>query len=70
MFTVHAPRVATIAPMKRGLKEDEISEWAVAWDKVATIAPMKRGLKVEVFHLTGHEIRGSNHCPDEKGTES
>ena len=36
--------VATIAPMKRGLKADEI-QGALDFYFVATIAPMKRGLK-------------------------
>ena len=37
--------VATIAPMKRGLKVDT-TDIRVSVDNVATIAPMKRGLKV------------------------
>ena len=35
--------------------------------RVATIAPMKRGLKVLFYYDSGAR---SNHCPDEKGTES
>ena len=37
---------------------------------VATIAPTKRGLKeASLFRMRPHPF-GSNHCPDEKGTES
>ena len=37
---------------------------------VATIAPMKRGLKVPRTRRSGCKVSSSNHCPDEKGTES
>ena len=37
---------------------------------VATIAPMKRGLKEQERELREILWGGSNHCPDEKGTES
>ena len=37
---------------------------------VATIAPMKRGLKVGYVVYRNWEPISSNHCPDEKGTES
>ena len=38
---------------------------------VATIAPTKRGLKVVLnYSYIIKDPRGSNHCPDEKGTES
>ena len=37
---------------------------------VATIAPMKRGLKGSERRGPARLPTGSNHCPDEKGTES
>ena len=60
--------VATIAPMKRGLKA-YIKNHNHTSIEVATIAPMKRGLKANKTKrpLVCHSR--SNHCPDEKGTE-
>ena len=58
--------------MKRGLK-DRTGSAPSLYEYVATIAPMKRGLKVNgrVPDLTVSEVPScSNHCPDEKGTES
>ena len=40
--------VATIAPMKRGLKADGNADTVTLMFDVATIAPMKRGLKAMV----------------------
>ena len=61
--------VATIAPMKRGLKVIAVKSGS-ALPSVATIAPMKRGLKVVVTSNSNLASFCSNHCPDEKGTES
>ena len=61
--------VATIAPMKRGLKDPYLFCFLTGKD-VATIAPMKRGLKGRFITCSGNRCNSSNHCPDEKGTES
>ena len=66
--------VATIAPMKRGLKVRRRLRWAVRNQRVATIAPMKRGLKgfsINLFCLItvatiapmkrGLKVFGANH---------
>ena len=52
--------VATIAPMKRGLK---VPQMRSALQHVATIAAMKRGLK-DVW--SPFAISHLNHCRDEK----
>ena len=56
--------------MKRGLKAIKVPSSNTSSIEVATIAPMKRGLKarVQVSRLPCN-MQGSNHCPDEKGTE-
>ena len=61
--------VATIAPMKRGLKACSAITRSKLPNLVATIAPMKRGLKGKAGHSITKYKTGSNHCPDEKGTE-
>ena len=61
-------KVATIAPMKRGLK-GITGDVIHTIQHVATIAPMKRGLKGLGAWLSSCAVRCSNHCPDEKGTE-
>ena len=45
-----ARSVATVAPMKRGLKGYNVSI-SICTSSVATVAPMKRGLKVIIFRL-------------------
>ena len=61
--------VATIAPMKRGLKDgDGIPGGSVLL--VATIAPMKRGLKVYIVLEVVQGNVVATIAPDEKGTES
>ena len=55
--------------MKRGLKESP-PLISLQYSRVATYAPMKRGLKGHTHHRVDAVLRGSNLCPDEKGTES
>ena len=67
---VYSPRtyikVATIAPMKRGLKVCIGCYLNCTAAIVATIAPMKRGLKVSMKRAISQVEKSSNHCPDEK----
>ena len=55
--------------MKRGLKA-RLNCTYESDDIVATIAPMKRGLKGRGKNVRRFIMASSNHCPDEKGTES
>ena len=62
--------VATIAPMKRGLKDPNYAEIDSIIDS-SNHCPDEKGTerRVNIISLTCTGL-SSNHCPDEKGTES
>ena len=60
--------VATIAPMKRGLKETiDTAITAEIGDQVATIAPMKRGLKVNTRVIPPELVEVATIAPMKRG---
>ena len=61
--------VATIAPMKSGLKVGNLGVGVQMLKLVATIAAMKSGLKGGYDEWNTITRYGSNHCRDEKRTE-
>ena len=65
-----AGSVATIAAMKSGLKAHCVTIVYHIYVGVATIAAMKSGLKDPVAMMMMNGLQSSNHCRDEKRTES